>query len=240
MNLKTSLAKAWISSRIHSCRRALCVSSALGMALATSACVIAPAVVGPESINPASVMPPTGYGSLLQTEVSMSLVSKDLEILVTPLEESVIRVTAPDTENRLRGIASAHRAALPQDGRLFLVSFYTNQADVAFVPEEIQIIAQELRVLPTGIAPVTPGWGQRRVLQRQTELAVYSFPSNINLESELVLVYGFDRTHSWSNVLTRIQSERARARARASGTNIEDERKHGHREASGEAYTSNP
>ena len=105
-----------------------------------------------------------------------------------------------------------------QGGQLFLVSFYTNQADVAFVPEEIQFIAQELRVLPTGIAPVTPGWGQRRVLQRQTELAVYAFPSDLNLESELVLVYGFDRTNAWSNILTRIQSERARARARAIGT----------------------
>ena len=219
MNLKISLGKSWHSSRIHSRRRVLYVSSALGMAFATAACVIAPAVVGPESINPASVMPPTGNGSLLQAEVSMSLVSSDLEIMVTPLEENVIRVTAPDTENRLREIASAYRTALPQGERLFLVSFYTNQADVAFVPEEIQIIAQELRVLPTGIAPVTPGWGQRRVLQRQTELAVYSFPSDMNLESELVLVYGFDRTNSWSNVITRIQSERARARARASGTN---------------------
>ena len=189
------------------------------MAFATAACVIAPAAVGSESINPTSVMPPTGHGSLLQTEVSMSLVSRDLQILVTPLEESVIRVTAPDTENRLRGIAASHRASLPQGGQLFLDSFYTNQADVAVVPEEIQIIARELRVLPTGIAPVTPGWGQRRVLQRQTELAVYAFPSDVNLESELVLVYGFERTNSWSNVLTRIQSERARARARASGTN---------------------
>ena len=59
-------------------------------------------------------------------------------------------------------------------------------------------------MLPTGIAPVTPGWGQRRVLQRQTELAVYAFPSDLNLESELVLVYGFDRTNAWSNILTRI------------------------------------
>ena len=218
MNLKTSLGNAWRSPCIQSRPRVFFVSSALGMALATASCVIAPAVVGPESINPTSVMPPTGHGSLLQTEVSMSLVSSDLEILVTPLEESVIRVTAPDTENRLRGIASAHRAGLPQGGQLFLVSFYTNQADVAFVPEEIQFIAQELRVLPTGIAPVTPGWGQRRVLQRQTELAVYAFPSDLNLESELVLVYGFDRTNAWSNILTRIQSERARARARASGT----------------------
>ena len=149
----------------------------------------------------------------------MSLSSRDLEILVTPLGESVIRVTAPDTEERLRGIATANRNTLPDSAHLFLVSFFTAQVDVAFVPEEIQLIAQGLRVLPTGIAPVTPGWQHRRVLQRQTELAVYAFPPDVDLESELVLVYGFDQTSAWSVILPRIQSERARVRARASGGN---------------------
>jgi hypothetical protein len=153
----------------------------------------------------------------MQSEVSMALASRDLEIMVTPLAESVIRVTAPDTEARLRGIAAANRAMLPDDANLFLVSFFTAQADVAFVPEEIQMISRGLRVLPTGIAPITPGWGQRRVLQRQTELAVYAFPPDLDLESELVLVYGFDQTSSWSGILPRIQAERARVRARATG-----------------------
>ena len=67
------------------------------------------------------------------------------------------------------------------------------------------MIARGLAMLPTGIAPITPGWGQRRVLQRQTELAVYAFPSDVDLESELVLVYGFDQTSSWSGILPRIQ-----------------------------------
>lgn len=180
-------------------------------------CTIAPAAEGPTPAGADPVVPPRGHGTLLQTEVSMALASRDLEIMVTPLDESVIRVTAPDTEERLRGIANANRPSLPDGASLFLVSFFTAQADVAFVPEEIQLIARGLRVLPAGIAPVTPGWGQRRVLQRQTELAVYAFPSGLDLESELVLVYGFDQTSGWSGILPRIQAERARARARASG-----------------------
>jgi len=172
---------------------------------------------GPGAAAPVSVIPPRGYGSLIQAEVSMALASRDLEIMVTPLDESVIRVTAPDTEERLRGIAAANRVLLPDDANLFLVSFFTAQADIAFVPEEVQMIARGLRMLPIGIAPITPGWGQRRVLQRQTELAVYAFPSDVDLESELVLVYGFDQTSSWSGILPRIHAERARARARASG-----------------------
>lgn len=183
-----------------------------------TACTIAPAVENSNTIAPVSIMPPRGHGSLLQSEVSMSLSSRDLEIMVTPLDESVIRVTAPDTEERLRGIAAVHRGSLPSDATLFLVSFFTAEADVAFVPEEIQLLTQGLRVLPSGIAPITPGWQQRRVLQRQTELAVYAFPTNVDLESELVLVYGFDQTSAWSGILPRIQGERARARARATGS----------------------
>lgn len=219
MNLNKRFSRVRLDFRFHSRPVFHFVPSLLGLTFATAACTIAPSVTGPRSINAVSVMPPTGHGSLLQTEVSMSLVSQDLEILVTPIEESIIRVTAPDTENRLRGIAAAYRATLEQNEQLFLVSFYTNQADVAFVPEEIQIIAQGLRVLPINISPITPGWGQRRVLQRQTELAVYTFPSSVDLESELALVYGFERTNSWSSILTRIQSERARARARAGRDN---------------------
>ncbi|MDE3004044.1 MAG: hypothetical protein OXU33_03145 [Gemmatimonadota bacterium] len=196
-------------------RRLSGVRLTLALGVITTACTIAPVTERPGAAAPVSTMPPSGYGSLLQSEVSMSLGSRDLEIMVTPLDESVIRVTAPDTEERLRGIAAANRSALPDSARLFLVSFFTAQVDVAFVPEEIQLIAQGLRVLPTGIAPVTPGWRQRRVLQRQTELAVYAFPPDVDLESELVLVYGFDQTSAWSGILPRIQSERARARARA-------------------------
>ena len=200
-------------------RRLSGVRLILALGVITTSCTIAPVTERPGAAAPVSTMPPSGYGSLLQSEVSMSLGSRDLEIMVTPLDESVIRVTAPDTEERLRGIAAANRSALPDSARLFLVSFFTAQVDVAFVPEEIQLIAQGLRVLPTGIAPVTPGWRQRRVLQRQTELAVYAFPPDVDLESELVLVYGFDQTSAWSVILPRIQSERARVRARATGGN---------------------
>jgi hypothetical protein len=98
---------------------------------------------------------------------------------------------------------------------LFLVSFYSEQPDVPFVPEEVQFISRGLRVRPQEITPVTPSWGEQRVEQRQTEMAVYSFGDGIDLESYLTLAYQFDQSRQWSAVLPRIQAERARARARA-------------------------
>jgi hypothetical protein len=46
-------------------------------------------------------------------------------------------------------------------------------------------------------------------------MAIYAFAGDVDLESELVLVYGLEQTRMWNAVLPRIQAERARARARA-------------------------
>ena len=135
--------------------------------------------------------------------------------MVTPLHESVTRVTAPDTERRLSGLAEAHRASNGRETALFLVSFYSEQPDTRFVPEEVQLISRGMRLRPGTITPVTPRWGQRRAQQRQTEMAIYSFVGEVDLEADLILAYGIEQTRAWSLILPRIQAERARARARA-------------------------
>lgn len=188
----------------------------LGTSVALTACTIAPA---PERVGPSAgvaAVPPPGYGTLRQEDVSLFLVSGDLQIMVTPLHPSVTRVTAPDTERRLANIAATHAPdPASDDTGLFLVSFYSNQPDVPFVPEELQFISRGLRVRPQEIVPITPSWGERRVGQRQTEMAVYSFGNGVDLESPLVLAYQFEQSLQWSSILPRIQAERARARARA-------------------------
>ena len=98
---------------------------------------------------------------------------------------------------------------------LFLVSFFSEQPDQRFVPEEVQLVSRGIRFRPTSIIAVTPSWGERRLRQRVTEMAVYAFSSNVDLESDLTLAYGLDQTAAWSVILRRIQAERARVRARA-------------------------
>lgn len=182
---------------------------------ATTACTIAPATEGTTATPPGDLLPPPGYGTLRQDQVTMSLRSRDLEIQVTPLEESVTRVTAPDTWERLSGIASAHRGSAPEGARLFLVSFFSNEAGVRFAPDEVQMLSRGFRTRATAILPVTPTWGENRLTQQRTEMAVYAFPPELDLEGELVLVYGLEETTEWSGILSRVQAERGRARARA-------------------------
>lgn len=183
--------------------------------LALTACTLAPAPADGPGGAAVTSLPPPGFGTLSQAEISLRLSSSDLEILVTPLEESITRVAAPDTYERLSGMANRYRTRSPAGSVLFLVSFFTEELDVRFVPEEIQLISQGLRFRSVGTFPITPGWSQRRVRQRETEMAVYAFAPEVDLESDLMLAYGLEQSREWSSTLARIQAERARARARA-------------------------
>ena len=180
-----------------------------------SACTIAPGPgTGGAGIGTADL--PSGYGTLRQEDVSLTLVSGDLQLMVTPLHQSVTRVTAPDTERRLEALADAHAAPGNEDGAgLFLVSFFSDRPDVRFDPEEVQLIAQGFRLRPAAVMPLTPSWGQHRVGQREQVMAVYRFPGRIDLESDLVLAYGLQESSQWSSILSRIQAERGRVRARS-------------------------
>jgi hypothetical protein len=95
------------------------------------------------------------------------------------------------------------------------VSLYSDRPDVGFVPEDVQLVAQGFRLRPTSIEPLTPSWGQRRLRQREQGLAVYDFGGGVDLEREIVLVYGLAESGQWSVILPRVQAERARVRARA-------------------------
>lgn len=186
------------------------------LASALSGCAIAPAPAPGPSAPAELGTPPTGFGTLRQEDVSISLASGDLRLLVTPLDRSVTHVTAPDTEQRLNALAEAQAATGRENGAgLFLVSLYSDRPDVGFVPEDVQLVSQGFRLRPIFIQPLSPAWGERRLRQREQALAVYDFGTGVDLERELVLVYGLAQSSQWSAILSRVQAERARVRARA-------------------------
>ena len=190
----------------------------LAAAVLVAACSIPPEMMGEQLASPAAVqeLPPPGFGTLRQEEVSISLTSGDLRLMVTPLAESVTLVTAPDTYQRLSSLAASYGASAGTP-HLFLVSFFSEYPDARFVPEEVQLLSRGVRVRPANITAITPTWGERRVGQRETEMAIYSFEGTVDLESEITLVYGLDQTAVWSVIRTRIQAERTRAHVRSRG-----------------------
>jgi hypothetical protein len=166
---------------------------------------------------------PAGYGTLLQDQISLRLQSGALLIKVTPLDEGIIRLTATDTYERLKGLAEAHgpraaRTAVGTEPSLFLVSLFSYQPDVTYEPEELNLVNRGLRLRPQGIAPITPSWGTQRLGQQETRMAVYAFEGEIEWEADLAAEYQQLRNETWRElILPVVEAERGKVRARSGG-----------------------
>lgn len=164
---------------------------------------------------------PAGLGSLRQDDISVELRLGELQIKLTPLDESVIRTTAPDTYERLSALARGHQliflertgSALPF--QLFLVSLFTEAVEVEFEPEDLNLVSWGLRFRPVEIRPVTRAWDSRRVQPREVLMAIYAFPSQVDLEGDLEVEFRETRSREWERILREVESERNRIRARA-------------------------
>jgi hypothetical protein len=169
---------------------------------------------------------PTGFGTLLQDQITLRLQSGDLLIKVTPLAEEIIRLTAPDTYERLRSLAGIHgprvtRGAIGREPSLFLVSLFSYQPDVTFQPEDLNLVNRGLRLRPLGIAPMTPSWETQRLGQQETAMAVYAFDGGIEWEADLTAEYRQLRNDTWRDqILPVLEAERAKVRARSGGGGV--------------------
>lgn len=170
-----------------------------------------------------ALLVPPGHGTLLQDDISLQLQRGELQIKVTPLAEWVIRLAAPDTYARLRGLADTYgaragRSGVATDPSLFLVSLFSRRPDVTYEPEDLLLVNRGLRLRPLGIAAITPSWGTQRLEQQETRMAIYAFEGGIDLEADLVVEYQELRNETWrERVIPLLQAERAKALARARG-----------------------
>lgn len=186
--------------------------------MTVAGCATPPASGDP--IQPDREMVPAGLGSLRQDDITLSLQREDLLIKVTPLDESVIRLTAPDTYQRLKALADSKRQQVGQlsvrsDPVLFLVSFFSYQPNVIYQPEDLQLVSLGLRYRPAAMVGVTPGWETQRLEQQELEMAVYAFDPDLDLGSDLQVEYEGEIAGGWDGILNRLEAERARVRARS-------------------------
>ncbi|HUG42234.1 MAG TPA: hypothetical protein VMM12_17340 [Longimicrobiales bacterium] len=168
-------------------------------------------------------LPPAGYGSLRQDEFSVEIVDGPLHVKVTPLAEEVIRLAAPDTYDRLRALAgSRQHEAETQAGSggtvLFLVSFFSQEQNVEYRPDEIQISHRGRIQRASAIVPLTTGWGRQLLQPQQTQSAIYAFEPPFDYQLPLTVRYGLLQSDDWNQmVLPRLEEERTRVISRAGG-----------------------
>jgi len=168
---------------------------------------------------------PVGYGSLRQDDIALRLEPQGLILRAIPLDESIIRLLTPDSYRALRDLHQSNRRTIEgitrrSGGRapdLWYVSFYGLEDNARFSPMELVVTSGGQDFRPIDVIPLSTGFGEQRLRQRETQSAVYVYPGDIDVDHPLSVTFQGQRNSLWEQILQRIERERALVRARASG-----------------------
>jgi len=167
---------------------------------------------------------PVGFGTLRQDEIAIRMELPGLIVRAIPLEENLIRLLTPDSYRALRELQESNKQAIAAVTRrtggrapdLWYVSFYGVQPDVHFSPMELVITSSGRDFRPLEVIPLSSGFGEQRLKQREAQSAIYLFDEAIDLDQPLSIAFQNVRDDTWEQILPRVERERALVRARAS------------------------
>jgi hypothetical protein len=197
---------------------AACTSATTGTAVAQSGAL---APITDDTIGRANI--PVGFGTLRQDDIAIRIELQGLIVRAIPLDENLIRLLTPDSYRALRDLQESNKQAIAAVTRrtggrapdLWYVSFYGVQPDVHFSPMELVITSSGRDFRALEILPLSSGFGEQRLTQRETQSAIYLFDDAIDLDQPLTVTFQNVRNDDWEQILTRIERERALVRARA-------------------------
>jgi hypothetical protein len=203
---------------------ALAAAFAAALPVACAPGTAAPGTPAPVVESGAQGLIPPGYGTLRQDDLAIRVQPPGLVVRVISLDESLIRLLTPDsyrTLHDLRLSAANRLTAVSQrlGGRpvsAWLVSFFGVEPDVRFTPMDLILTSAGRDFRPLEVIPLSAGFGEQRLRQRETQTAVFVFEGGIEVDQPLGLTFMNERNEMWEHVLPRIERERALVRARAS------------------------
>jgi hypothetical protein len=201
-------------------------------AFATLGCAAAPATPASETPPPiagiardtgSQGLVPAGFGSLKQDDISIRFQLRGLLVRATPLDESIIRVLAPDSYRSLRDRRESERdriAALAarygvRGFSIWSISFYGLEPDVRFAPQDVVVSSVGRDFRPIELIPLTTGFGENRLDQRDTQTALYLFDEAVDVNQPLTVMVETVRSSGWDETLRNVERERALIRSRA-------------------------
>jgi len=202
----------------------LCLTPACASTPATSAQSAPPAPArAPIDTTPQDVIP-AGYGTLRQDDVTIRLQPTGVLVNLLPLDESVLRVLAPDSYRYLHDLLESRRDFLRRSatlhglrqGRPWYVEFIGLVPDARFIPTDVTITSGGRDFRPLEIVPVTSGFGQQRLQPHEKQRAIYLFDDAVDVAQPLTVTMGTERNTDWESILRNsVEPERSRIRARA-------------------------
>ena len=178
-----------------------------------------PAVVGDSA-----GLVPAGFGTLRQEDIALHLQRLGLQIRAIPLDESIIRTLSPDSYRALRDLQRSRRAEIlsierRHGGRpvaLWYVAFFgIEQGETPFSPMEFIVTNVGRDFRPLDVIGLSPGFGEQRLRQRETQTALYAFDGRLDASQPLTVAYETAENSEWATILQRIERERSLIRTRA-------------------------
>ncbi|MEK6254466.1 MAG: hypothetical protein N2B05_07225 [Gemmatimonadales bacterium] len=170
-------------------------------------------------------LPPAGFGTLSQDDITIpvEVPEGNLFIQVAPLTEWVIRMTAPDTYRRLNGYKVSRGEQIRDQARrngergwplVLFVSFYTRAVESTYEPYDLQIRAQNVVFRPFAIIAVTPDFNRERLRQQESQVALYLFEGDIDLNLPMEVEYDGRRSGRWSGIRSVLDRELSKVMSR--------------------------
>lgn len=175
-------------------------------------------------------LPPAGYGSLRQDNVSIRITLTDIEVRFLPLDERLLRLLAPDAYESLHGLVVSRQAAidsaageagLSQPG-LAMVTFFARRSDARFDPQNVSVSYRNQFSRPAAIVPYSNNFGGRQLDVRQQASAIYLFEQPLPVYERFDVVYGTAQAPWDGEIGRRIERERARVQSKVQAERSRD------------------
>ena len=174
-------------------------------------------------LDTAPPLVPPNFGTLKQDDIAIHMQVGEVQVRAIPLDESIIRVLAPDSYRSLRGLRESKREAVDRlaarymlrERNVWFVSFFGLAPDTRFNPGELTISVSGRDYRPVEVLPLSSGFGEQRLNVRETQSALYLFGDGVNLSQPIVVRMQGVEDSSWGAILQRIEQERALIRGRA-------------------------
>jgi hypothetical protein len=200
----------------------IAIAACAGGTATTSAQQSVLAPISDDTIGRANI--PVGYGTLRQDDIAIRIEMQGLIVRAIPLDENLIRLLTPDSYRALRDLQESNKQSIAAVTRrtggrtpdLWYVSFFGVEQDVHFSPMELVITSSGRDFRALEVVPLSSGFGEQRLRQRETQSALYLFEDAIDLDQPLTVTFQNVRNEDWEQILTRVERERALVRARAS------------------------
>lgn len=171
----------------------------------------------------ASALPPGGYGSLTQNDLSLRVRTGDIEVRFVPLDGAVTVLLARDAWESLRSLVVSRRAAIDSVARaagvsrpgLALVSFFGQRTNARFDPQRLTLTIRNRVFQPLGIVPFTPRFTSQQLDVREQVSAIFLFEEDLPVNDSFSISYGGVASEDWRGKQSTLDRERARVALRS-------------------------